>query len=285
MTEARMRASDLARPFRGVRVAEAPSTRRAQLEAAAARLSPWQALAGSSAAELLGYPLPPRLSRSDAAVIVATTRGRSQPRSARFTGIRITQDRFATLVLDGVRVTDSVTTWCLLARELGPYDLVAVGDALISTSQNTPRRCAPVPHEHLVERLAAWRGSRGIHDIRSALTLIRPGVESRMETVMRLTITDAGFPEPVVHPAVRLRNGVIVHPDLAYPYLQLGFEYEGLGHGDPHQVIRDIARYEALADAGWAIIRITKHDLASRQRDLMRRIHTQIDVQRRLLNR
>lgn len=104
-----------------------------------------------------------------------------------------------------------------------------------------------------------------------------------METILRLTITDAGFPEPVVHPAVRLRNGIIVHPDLGYPYLQLGFEYEGLGHGDPEQVIRDIARYEALADAGWAIIRVTKHDLASRQHVLMGRIRRQIDVQRRLL--
>jgi very-short-patch-repair endonuclease len=49
--------------------------------------------------------------------------------------------------------------------------------------------------------------------------------------------------------------------DLAWPDHRIGIEFEGAGHTDPVEVLRDAGRYTRLVDRGWRIYRYTKHDV------------------------
>ena len=49
--------------------------------------------------------------------------------------------------------------------------------------------------------------------------------------------------------------------DLAWPEHRIGIEFEGAGHTDPVEVLRDAGRYTRLVDRGWRIYRYTKHDV------------------------
>ena len=61
--------------------------------------------------------------------------------------------------------------------------------------------------------------------------------------------------------AALLRNGVVRQPDLAYPEHRVAVEYEGAGHSEAAQVIRDIAREEDFSGAGWILVRISKRHM------------------------
>jgi very-short-patch-repair endonuclease len=49
--------------------------------------------------------------------------------------------------------------------------------------------------------------------------------------------------------------------DLAWPEHRIAVEYEGAGHTDPVEVLRDAGRYTRLVDAGWRIYRYTWFDV------------------------
>lgn len=49
--------------------------------------------------------------------------------------------------------------------------------------------------------------------------------------------------------------------DLAWPEHRIGIEFEGAGHTDPVEVLRDAGRYTRLVDRGWRIYRYTKYDV------------------------
>lgn len=45
----------------------------------------------------------------------------------------------------------------------------------------------------------------------------------------------------------------------------IGIEYEGEGHAEPDQVLRDVGRYTALVDKAWRIYRYTEFEILRRQ--------------------
>lgn len=272
LSRTRLRGFDLKRPIRGVRTASELTSRREFVLAAATRLRPWQAIAGSSAAALWGLPLPPELDRRSAPVIVAAPKGRSVPEAAAFRGLRIEPGRLGITQLDGVRITDPITTWCLLARELGLPDLIAAADVLITESTRTSRRSTPTPIGDLAGAVANWSRSPGGGIMRQALGRARMGVDSPMESLLRTLIVDGGLPEPTVHPTVVLLDGTERQPDLGYEDLKLGLEYEGLDHADPKRMRIDITRIEDFAAVGWDTMRVTKPDMAPEPGPLIRKI-------------
>lgn len=272
LSASRLRGKDLARPLRGVRVVEPPASRKEYLAAAAARLRPWQALGGSSAAAIWNIPLPPRLTRPGSPVVVANEHSRPRPRGAGFVGVRLTGSRFHAVELDGIPLTDPLTTWCLLSRELQLHDLVAAGDLLVTPSTRTDRRFAQVGLDELAHAIDVWGSSPGAVLRRKAFGLVRVGVDSPMESLMRMTIIEAGLPEPRVHPVVDTCDGETLQPDLGYERLRLGIEYEGAMHADPVRMRRDIARIEALAEAGWETLRVTVDDLFPSADRFLRRL-------------
>ena len=83
-----------------------------------------------------------------------------------------------------------------------------------------------------------------------------------MESRLRMIIIRAALPRPRVQWVVQdvdARNAVWL--DLAWPEKLVGVEYEGAGHTDPIEVLRDAGRYTQLVDGGWRIYRYTKYDV------------------------
>jgi hypothetical protein len=113
--------------------------------------------------------------------------------------------------------------------------------------------------------------------LRQALPRVRVGSASRPETWTRLILVDAGLPEPVLNIDVFHGEVWIARVDLAYPDLMIAVEYEGEHHlRDPEQWARDLERYDALAEAGWRVIRITKGDVFTDPASMCRRVRRAI---------
>ena len=94
-----------------------------------------------------------------------------------------------------------------------------------------------------------------------------------METLLRLVIVAAGLPEPEIGSRVVVAGGsLVLHPDLAYPELRIAIEYEGGGHREAGRWERDIERRELFEDAGWRVIRVTRHALFDEPEALIARI-------------
>ncbi len=138
-----------------------------------------------------------------------------------------------------------------------PYDVVAVGDAVL-------RDWRLEPLASIAELTRAVDAGRrvGVARLREALPRLRARSGSRPETWLRLTIVDAGLPEPDLNVDVFVAGEYVACVDLAYPERRIAFEYEGEHHlRDPRQWALDIERYERLAAAGWLVIRATKQDV------------------------
>ena len=165
----------------------------------------------------------------------------------------------------GLRVTTAPSTWAQLGGMVRhPYDLTAIADAVILV----PRIPGPFgrvlrgPHATLADLETELRRGRriGIAALQESLARARSGAVSRPETWCRLTIVDAGMPEPVLDHDVYDDSGRFVGcVDLAYPELRIAIEYEGDHHRlDTRQWNRDIAKHDRLAELGWRVIRVTK---------------------------
>nr|WP_272902248.1 DUF559 domain-containing protein [Brevibacterium daeguense] len=107
--------------------------------------------------------------------------------------------------------------------------------------------------------VAEVRGYSGRSRLIAAVARAREDVDSPQETELRLTIVDAGLPEPVIHHAFSVPGAGRVSPDLAYIEAKIAIEYDGDQHRlDPDQHEYDIRRYDAMRRAGWEVIRVTK---------------------------
>ena len=173
------------------------------------------------------------------------------------------------MLLRGLPVVAPEEAWSQLAEPLGIEDLVVAGDFLL-------RRGAPdVPGQlvRLHEAATAVR-RRGSERLQIALALLRPGVRSPRESLLRVVLVTAGLPEPEVN--VRLSRPDRRHlgeGDLVYREARLVLEYEGDQHRtDPVQWRRDILRRERFEDAGWSVLRVTGDDLFPSRRELVRRV-------------
>jgi hypothetical protein len=86
-----------------------------------------------------------------------------------------------------------------------------------------------------------------------------------METVLRLLIVRAGFPEPEVNGPIYNEHGALIaHGDLVYRREKVVLEYEGSGHWTPRQFVRDIQRLDDIMEDGWRVIRVDASLLARR---------------------
>jgi hypothetical protein len=164
----------------------------------------------------------------------------------------------------GIRITDPASTWALLGGLIrDPYDLVAAADSIVHVDRVAgPFGRVVTPALAVVADLASAipSGRRGVVALRDALPRVRRGVASRPETWTRLTLIDAGLPEPERDVDVYDEAGDFIGcVDLAYPHLRIAIEYEGDHHRtDPAQWQRDIEKHDRLAEMGWRVIRVTR---------------------------
>jgi hypothetical protein len=178
--------------------------------------------------------------------------------------------------LNGMLITSRVRTWLDCARKMSIEELTVVADHLIRIPRpDFEARFAPfATHEDLADMLDRHKGTPGIQKARVALDLARVGSDSAPETRLRLALEYAGLPEPELNVPTTLGAGVVRQPDLSYPEQQVAVEYEGEGHSEASQIIRDIAREEDFARAGWAVVRISKRHMENEARAAVAKVRS-----------
>jgi very-short-patch-repair endonuclease len=201
----------------------------------------------ATAARIHGLPIP---TLSDEHVTVIDQAHRRTGCGAR---VHVDRDAEVTTV-HGVPVSSPRQTFLDLAGMLDLVDLVALGDAIVRAGRCTAGG--------LVTFCAASR-NRSARAARRAAALVRAGVDSPMETRLRLLLVFAGLPEPEVNRTIRVDNGDPVRKyDLSWPAVRVIVEYDGRHHVERiEQWESDLDRREAIDDEGWRILVVTSRGI------------------------
>jgi len=274
----RSRRADIEHPFHGV---SAHGVDLHDLVVRAAALTrrhgmPTFAFSHVTAAQLRGLPLPRHIRRDDLQITVA-----HPARASRLFGVDAHAFRHppqavahALFVAPSSRELHLLPVlrddWLIasLGTELECDDLVAIADAL--------RRRAASEGRTLELTRALAPGRRGAQRVRRAVALSREGVRSRPETLLRLLVARAGFPDPVVGHTIAAA-GWKATPDLAWPSYSVLLEYEGDQHRtDARQFRHDIRRFERYVDRGWSALRVTRSDLFEDTAELIDRVENRL---------
>ncbi len=152
--------------------------------------------------------------------------------------------------IDGVPVSSPGELFVELAGNLPLVDLVVLGDSLVKRGRITPTQ--------LVAHCRA-SGRVGAPAARAAAVFVRSGVDSPMESRLRMLLVLAGLPEPEVNRTIRDIEGVPVRRyDLSWPSIRLIIDYDGRHHAERvDQWESDLARREAIDDQKGRIVVIT----------------------------
>mgnify|MGYP001329858792 CR=1 FL=1 len=222
-------------------------------------LRPGEAFSHTTAALLFGVPLPRSIEARPLHVL--SPDGVAQARTRGIVGHRRARP-FTVTHVRGIPVVSPELAWLQLSGSLTREDLTAAGDFMVTGARVGFQRL--VPHTSLPALDAAFAARevrRGREAARWALDRIRVGADSRPETLLRLCIVAAGFPEPSVNVPVAIGDGAVWHPDLSYPEWRIAIEYQGAPHWDVHAWKRDTERRERFEDAGWRSLFVTSSDL------------------------
>lgn len=245
----RLRATDLVRPYRGVRAASAPATLRERCLAYLPRMPSEHWFSHTTAALLWELPLPTRIERDTRLHVSSAKR---EPEIGGVVGHRV-RKRPDVRRHAGLSVLAPADAWCQLGTLLDVDELVAAGDALLGWPHPL---CSPEVVAAAIERFDSRRGAKRV---RAAGVRLRGGSASPRETRLRELLVDAGFPEPASNMPIELLDGSSTHGDLVYAEYRVVVEYDGEQHRlDPGQFGRDVDRLNALALAGWIVVRIRK---------------------------
>lgn len=178
--------------------------------------------------------------------------------------------------IDGMLVTSRIRTWLDCARKMSVDEITVVADHLLRIPRpdfegRTKPHATPV---QLADMLDRHKGTPGIRKARLALEQARVGADSAPETRLRLSLERAGLPEPELNVPTQLRAGVVRQPDLAFPEHRVAVEYDGEGHSEGAQIVRDIAREEDFSHAGWLLVRVSKRHMGNDARSAVAKIRT-----------
>ena len=173
------------------------------------------------------------------------------------------------IVVRGIRTTDPIATFIDCAGWLSLVDLVVLGDALVKkygiTADELRRAC---------ERSTDYYAGLA----RSAACYVRDGVDSPMESRLRMLIVLAGLPET----GRELQDLLGGRPSASTPRPLLP------GHQADHRVRRtparrehgpverDLKRREELEDEGWTILVVTATDFYKRPSMTLERVRTKL---------
>ena len=91
--------------------------------------------------------------------------------------------------------------------------------------------------------------------------------KSPQESIVRIDVLmKHGLPEPKINYVVNLENGHTARLDMAYPQWKIAIEYDGKQHEESWE--EDNLRRNKLAELGWAIIVVTRADVATPEAQL-----------------
>lgn len=200
-----------------------------------------------SACRVLRLPIP------DNPFEHVTVRDRKARRYRPWLKAHVTIRKRGVITVRGIDTTDPITTFLQMAGHLSLVDLVVLGDAIVRISRIAPAR--------LVEA-AARSTDYYAAAARRAAAYVRKGVDSPMETRLRMLIVLAGLPEPVV-------NLILVHEDgswrrrfdLCYRKIKLVVEYNGRHHREEPHRSQDAERASELEVDGYLILAFEAEDI------------------------
>jgi very-short-patch-repair endonuclease len=259
------RGSRFRRLFKGVRIDGSTPVTPLVLGEGALLLHPAGAFVSHrTAAAIHGVAAPTSIPEVDVSVTDKAHR--------RFTsGIRphLARDDNGVTTIRGVRVSSACRTFAELARVLSPVDLVVVGDRFVKLGRCTTKELATY--------CESWNGYFRRKAIYCA-SLVRVGVDSPMETRLRMLIVLAGLPEPTVNFKLRRANGTVWRRfDLSYPTVRLVIEYDGRQHAeDSDQWHIDIERREELDDEQWRLLIVTRKGIYDSPLDTLVRVRNKL---------
>lgn len=257
-----LRSPRLHAPTQGVRTASAPTTARERAAAFAVGMPADAVFSHVSAAQLLHLPLPSELESQVLLDVVRPSSG-SQIRRAGCRGHRGLERR-EVIDVGGLRVVGLADTWCDLAElpagVFGVDDLVVVGDVIVN-------RLEPGGRAALRVALDARTRPRGKARLTEALSLVRVGSRSPMETRSRLMFHRAAFPEPALNADVfDTHGGWLLEGDLVWHQHRVIGEYQGADHASRKRRSADSARTGLAGDEDHTIIEIYAEDVYGRAR-------------------
>ncbi len=175
--------------------------------------------------------------------------------------------------VDGLRVVSQLDTWCDLGElpgEVGLPDIIAVGDSIANRIGDQS-----LDHPAFAEVLSRRVRPRGLRTLESALSLVRYGSRSPMESFTRVMVVQAGLPEPRINVAVGDDDGGwLLTGDLVWDEQRVILEYQGVHHATRSRRSRDADRAAVAMDHGAVIIEVYAEDLfdARRRRRLLLRV-------------
>lgn len=155
-----------------------------------------------------------------------------------------------------------------LATMMPLWDVVAAADAVIGPPSHSPGESLA----SLTSAVASARGRPGTPRALEALSLARSRVRSPGESIFRLLLARAEFPQPTLNHPVRVPlTGGAREIDLAWEEIGFGLEYDGDGHRlTKGQWREDEVRRDELASRGWTLSRANGKDLFRPLRILLR---------------
>ena len=161
-------------------------------------------------------------------------------------------------VVDGVRCTTLLRTFCDLPDVLTVAEMVGFGDWLIGWGRTGVA----------LDELRAHVESARLHAPRRALLLaVLERLDARSESVkeseLRVLLEDHGLGPFELQVEIHDHDGdFVARPDLLLPHLKIAIEYEGDHHRtDKDQWRKDLRRRRRLEALGWKYITVTQDDL------------------------
>lgn len=254
---------ELLRPTRGVRISEPPATLVDRCRAILLGLPPRTALSHTTAARLLGIPVPPALEQ-DTRIHVVRPINVSQVRRPDIAGHRALHPR-KIVMLEGLPVVGPADTWVDLGEFVGPGKPVGLDDLIVAGDAAAGRLNSI---EDLRRALSARTRPRGKVTLSFALIFVRVGSRSALETRSRLMIVRAGLPEPALNIAV-IGPGreLLGYVDLAWEEQRVVGEAQSEAfHGDDGARAKDGIRRQGFEDASWGFVEIWNSDVFEKQR-------------------
>ncbi len=206
-----------------------------------------------SAALVWGLPLWITPSRTHVTRLHTAGAGRD-PHVAYHSGVLTDAERTITM---GLPVTSLERTVVDCASSLPPLHGLVVADAALRAGAN---------RAVIDELLVAHTGRRGVTRARALIALADDGAESPGESAARFVVLRDGFPAPLTQVPVTTRLGTF-WSDMGWEEWRLLLEYDGRPkyQGQATEAfIKEKRRHDALLEADWRAIRVTKEDLAGR---------------------
>ncbi len=219
---------------------------------------------------LWGLPLPPRLVTWDSSKPVAlSSPSKNYPHAhplIRWDRTQLLDSDIETIRTPGgdLRIASRPRAVLASVPDLSFYQLIAAIDALLRIPRRRfEGRSAPyATREGLEAFLAEHPSWNFVAHFRSALAWARMGADSPMETLLRLLIAMAGFPEPRLNQRLLAPDGCpLGQPDMLFEEQRIIVEYDGAPHRDASQQVKDRQRRELRTSYGWIELQVFHPDL------------------------